>query len=362
MGAFSTLGYGKQGVYNDVSYFVPEKAPMTEAEREQAAESARNNLLNNILGGIGYVAGRVGDFAKGIWDGMFGDTLMNPNLTVFDPTKNTGKPPAGWVEGGDGKFYHPNSMEAAALLMGYSINDIKLTGSLDPIYPSHENATKEAAQSLGYSEKEIESLINGVRVVDMPEGVLGLMIMWVKEKLGVDPMTSNDPSLQTHYGKKSFYHNQEAEAGIAPEITKDKILNRIEDLLNLARKYESNTNGLRGSENRTIALELLGNVLHTIQDSFSDAHVVRDRSKGGFGEIVQFQIYTGQDHRLHGMADYYHSETFAFSASVIASYAVLDMYSSGKSVSDIVRYLDRRVYNLSTKATSSGVSDEYRKY
>ncbi|EQA34682.1 hypothetical protein LEP1GSC047_3427 [Leptospira inadai serovar Lyme str. 10] len=79
MGAFSTLGYGNSGVYNDVGYFVPEKAPMTEAEREQAAESARNNLLNNILGGIGYVAGRVGDFAKGIWDKLFGDSNNDPN-------------------------------------------------------------------------------------------------------------------------------------------------------------------------------------------------------------------------------------------------------------------------------------------
>ncbi|PNV71220.1 hypothetical protein, partial [Leptospira inadai] len=133
LGAFSTLGYGNSGVYNDVSYFVPEKAPLTEAEREQAAESARNNLLNNILGGIGYVAGRVGNaaldfgsyvtgiglgegesslwgdissgarrigngianFASGVWDGVTGFAK-----STWDKTKSFASGTWDWIKSG----------------------------------------------------------------------------------------------------------------------------------------------------------------------------------------------------------------------------------------------------------------------
>ncbi|WP_167883483.1 hypothetical protein, partial [Leptospira gomenensis] len=70
----------------------------------------------------------IGNKASSAWDGITGlfggkkpqqvvmmpamGTDYNESLTIFDPSKNEGAPPTGWVEGDDGKFYHPNSEEA----------------------------------------------------------------------------------------------------------------------------------------------------------------------------------------------------------------------------------------------------------
>ncbi|WP_238325492.1 HET-C-related protein [Leptospira inadai] len=169
LGAFSTLGYGNSGVYNDVSYFVPEKAPLTEAEREQAAESARNNLLNNILGGIGYVAGRVGDFAKGIWDRLFGEEdgdsdrgfkLISPNLAKDINGLKYYNVNGRWIQ--EGTF-------ADLITADLKPGDV---AAILEIFSKHLHGemTEEVLRSLGFSKKDIELVSNANKGQDYHQG------------------------------------------------------------------------------------------------------------------------------------------------------------------------------------------------
>ncbi|EMN44369.1 hypothetical protein LEP1GSC086_3642 [Leptospira weilii str. LNT 1234] len=319
--------------------------------------SANRNLLSDIFDGFGAAL-----------SGLNGENLSNGwneiKKALFggdgDATVKPGPRPGTYVDE-DGTVL-VRDPKTGNLTPEWLVPNLQNAGSLSPNYPSHENVTEHAARNAGFSEAEIKILNQGVRSVDMPDGYFGLGIMWIKEKLGINPMTSNDPSLRTHYGPESFYHNQEPEPGVAPQVTKEKILSRIEELITLAREYESNKSRLPTDESRKISVGLLGMALHTIQDSFSEAHVVRDRTQGGYGEIVQFQIYTGQDHHAHNMSDLYTPNTFAYSASVLASQAVLEMYTMGKSVSDIMKYVDNNFYKISDRSVSSGVADDYKIY
>ncbi|WP_373368593.1 hypothetical protein [Leptospira borgpetersenii] len=268
--------------------------------------AANRNLLSDIFDGLSGLVSGVGRGVKSAWDGMAGAVggLNGENLSNgWNAIKNAlfggddaltlkpGPRPGTYVDE-DGTVL-VRDPKTGNLAPEWLVPNLQNAGSLSPNYPSHENVTEHAGRNAGFSEAEIKILKQGVRSVDMPDGYLGLGIMWIKEKLGIDPMTSNDPSLRTHYGPESFYHNQEPEPGVAPQVTKEKILSRIEELITLAREYESNKSRLPIDESRKISVGLLGMALHTIQDSFSEAHVVRDRSQGGYGEIVQFQIYTG---------------------------------------------------------------------
>ncbi|WP_372509330.1 hypothetical protein [Leptospira borgpetersenii] len=337
--------------------------------------AANRNLLSDIFDGLSGLVSGVGRGVKSAWDGMAGAVggLNGENLSNgWNAIKNAlfggddaltlkpGPRPGTYVDE-DGTVL-VRDPKTGNLAPEWLVPNLQNAGSLSPNYPSHENVTEHAGRNAGFSEAEIKILKQGVRSVDMPDGYLGLGIMWIKEKLGIDPMTSNDPSLRTHYGPESFYHNQEPEPGVAPQVTKEKILSRIEELITLAREYESNKSRLPIDESRKISVGLLGMALHTIQDSFSEAHVVRDRSQGGYGEIVQFQIYTGQDHHAHSMSDVYTPNTFSYNASVLASQAVLEMYALGKSVSDIMKYVDNNFYKISDRAVSSGVADDYKIY
>ncbi|GIM23840.1 hypothetical protein KHM19_30230 [Leptospira borgpetersenii] len=62
------------------------------------------------------------------------------------------------------------------------------------------------------------------------------------------------------------------------------------------------------------------------------------------------------------MSDVYTPNTFSYNASVLASQAVLEMYALGKSVSDIMKYVDNNFYKISDRAVSSGVADDYKIY
>ncbi|WP_078130423.1 hypothetical protein, partial [Leptospira alexanderi] len=343
--------------------------------------AANRNLLDDILNGVGSLVSGIGAVGKSAWDGLSaavgginGENLSNGwnaiKKALFGGGNDGGDANVATVKPGPrpGTYVDEDGTvlvrdpKTGNLTPEWLVPNLQNAGSLSPNYPSHENVTEHAARNAGFSEAEIQILKQGVRSVDMPDGYFGLGIMWIKEKLGIDPMTSNDPSLRTHYGPESFYHNQEPEPGVAPQVTKEKILSRIEELITLAREYESNKSRLPTDESRKISVGLLGMALHTIQDSFSEAHVVRDRSQGGYGEIVQFQIYTGQDHHAHNMSDVYTPNTFAYSASVLASQAVLEMYTMGKSVSDIMKYVDNNFYKISDRSVSSGVADDYKIY
>ncbi|EMM74737.1 hypothetical protein LEP1GSC038_3395 [Leptospira weilii str. 2006001855] len=325
--------------------------------------SANRNLLKDIFNGFGAaLSGLNGENLANGWNGIK-NALFGGGNDGGDGNAATVKPgprPGTYVDE-DGTIL-VRDPKTGNLTPEWLVPNLQNAGSLSPNYPSHENVTEHAARNAGFSEAEIKILNQGVRSVDMPDGYFGLGIMWIKEKLGINPMTSNDPSLRTHYGPESFYHNQEPEPGVAPQVTKEKILSRIEELITLAREYESNKSRLPTDESRKISVGLLGMALHTIQDSFSEAHVVRDRTQGGYGEIVQFQIYTGQDHHAHNMSDLYTPNTFAYSASVLASQAVLEMYTMGKSVSDIMKYVDNNFYKISKDPKVSGVADDYKIY
>ncbi|PNV76087.1 M23 family peptidase [Leptospira inadai serovar Lyme] len=186
---------------------------MSEAEREKAAESARNNLLNNILGGIGYVAGRVGDFAKGIWDGMFGEEdgefLAHGSDIAFD-----GKIVSGWLEGIQSKTL--SAQDKAAFWEEWK------TQSRD-----QTDATISILKSLGYDVSELENKVKALRAAK--DGVPG------------------------GYDKDGFmYTNQEGAAIQVVGSREKSFLERVSSFFGfIANGINSAWNGLFGSSSLT---------------------------------------------------------------------------------------------------------------
>ncbi|WP_246057371.1 hypothetical protein [Leptospira gomenensis] len=152
----TALTWSEQNGFNgSASYNFLSKEQMAK-EAAKGAQKNQGNLFLNIMDGLGYnLGGRegeptlldnitgafsgawntvkgagnwIGNKASSAWDGITGlfggkkpqqvvmmpamGTDYNESLTIFDPSKNEGAPPTGWVEGDDGKFYHPNSEEA----------------------------------------------------------------------------------------------------------------------------------------------------------------------------------------------------------------------------------------------------------
>lgn len=96
---------------------------------------------------------------------------------------------------------------------------------------------------------------------------------------------------QSHFGKNVWHHAMTDNSLSAAEFT-DKLLDRLTGRVKLYRK-------LIQDEDVEAASFALGEAIHTLQDSYSASHVVRDSD----GRIHQYQDWLVQSPGLHGVAD-----------------------------------------------------------
>lgn len=227
----------------------------------------------------------------------------------------------------------------------------------------HESITKQAAKNADLTP--YGNLVDGVKWPDAPdEDENKKPNLASYAKLFPVVGTINTPGTITHdshHGKYQIWHS------MAPDDrqysngeVKDLI---IDQAIKWYEKAQSTGDNLH-----------LGKVLHMVQDSYSNSHVIRDEN----GNVKNFQSYNEQDGHAHGLEDKPQIKTVTESNGIErqvmddwqkvpgamqaleASTQILKLYKSGANLKDLATYLRDRVYqfeNEHTKDTPAGGTD-----
>lgn len=264
---------------------------------------------------------------------------------------------------------------------------------------------RESAEGHNIEPKKIDEtaqqFIRGVVWPDDPKGYLfkepkgttqySTAYMWGKE---YDAKKKDDPAAliaRSHYGDLQFFHGMATREAEAPAETKRKILewgrflsdvaagrisgDRRLDQMELTKKlFPANQKytvkqllGYAGATDVEVRQRAAGTLMHLIQDSFAAGHVQR---KDGSGMVEEFHDYTQQMESLHSERDAWAEgktlgerirATPGAEPALKHSVQVLLMLDSGASTDDVVDYLDRKVFELSSKATPAGAGKEFAK-
>jgi hypothetical protein len=150
--------------------------------------------------------------------------------------------------------------------------------------------------------------------------------MFARYKSGWGGIDENSLPYRSHFGDLQIWHSMSPSSDLTNSDVREKIVGQMLDWYQQAQ----------GETDRAVQLFYMGKMLHTVQDSYSESHVVREN-----GEIVQFQNYADQDGGQHGQADKISSE-----ASLKASAAVLQLFKSGASANEVERYLRNEVFRI----------------
>jgi len=162
---------------------------------------------------------------------------------------------------------------------------------------THQGITFEAYNKSEFQPKSEDfkrGLIKGVKSIDAPAGEVAALYKLIIEPKVLpyqfytdkdlrETTSPGDPTLESHYGNP-HWHSMSAKNETADE-TKQAISNQLSEW------YDSALSAKSPKEQG----DYMGKILHTLQDSWSPAHVDRDLS----GSILGFQNYDRQDPDAH---------------------------------------------------------------
>jgi hypothetical protein len=166
----------------------------------------------------------------------------------------------------------------------------------------------------------------------------------------------------SHYGKLQYLHSMSRGGADAATLA-----TRIKG--ELLSGFDAATKAIQGRD-YTEAGFLLGAMLHTIQDSYSRSHVVRE--VGGDERIMHFQDYSAQSPTSHATADApsYKLPSKPTDADIIRSVAGADraLVASKSTISNLLNN-DRKqmenllntIYATTPDASAKGTDDRYKK-
>ncbi|MCD8415943.1 DUF4280 domain-containing protein [Tenacibaculum dicentrarchi] len=173
----------------------------------------------------------------------------------------------------------------------------------------HEYITAEAAARAGifYGER----LDEGCAWPDVPYGDQDSIetcyfdMLWMMYK-GNDA-DKNSLVYRSHNGDLQFWHSMAPPGDYTNQQIVDKIVVQAKKWYNKAQGLEKEYMKLSQQDWLSRLLEVkhvmglfhIGKILHMIQDSYSESHILRNSKK----EIIQIQSYTSQDSHKHGTAD-----------------------------------------------------------
>jgi RHS repeat-associated protein len=198
----------------------------------------------------------------------------------------------------------------------------------------HEAIARAAAGDAGV--KYTKQLDQGVAWPDVPMGYAGT---W--RNLHTPGTLAN----RSHYGDLQFWHSMAS----GSEKSNGEVLDKI---VKQAREWWSDAS--KGSD-----LDM-GKLLHTVQDSFSDSHVARDKS----GAILFFENYGEQDADKHGTADKGSDwKTIPGAQEAYkASSQLLKMRKENADFGEVEKYLRGTVYRFAPGAADKPVGGSLQQY
>ena len=158
----------------------------------------------------------------------------------------------------------------------------------------HENITKQAAKKAGV--KYDYRLDEGCAWPDVPCGDENSVetcyyATWRNEN------EEGTMAYRSHHGDLQFWHSMAPEGEFTNQEVVDKIVEQ-------AKKWYTKAISVKkanpdAKEKNYHGLFHIGKILHMVQDSFSDAHIIRD----DYGGIKNIQSYNNQDAHKHGTSD-----------------------------------------------------------
>jgi RHS repeat-associated protein len=214
-----------------------------------------------------------------------------------------------------------------------------------------EESFKPVLKRKSYS-KLLDGMKEGVEWVDLPGSFWSARDVFNPNQTLKKNPNKNSIWYKTHYGEYQFWHSMQNNEKTADELTQ-KIKAQILTYFNNGRKlYDECKFKEAGVE--------IGKGLHTIQDSFSKAHVVRDPFTG---EITQFENYSAQDPHLHEKADEDTpgNERQITIATMISHRFLTIIFAEKYDASKVQILLDATFRIKSTGATMGGTAPEYKK-
>jgi YD repeat-containing protein len=228
-------------------------------------------------------------------------------------------------------------------------------GILVPVYKFDEHKSLAAVaagevftgdQSL--TKRELEALRDGSIWPDMPNAdptsikpdwrpFLG---MFARKEIGlsIDGYT-NTLVYRSHFGDLQYWHSMSPSSSMTNMEVRERIIGQMLEW------YQHASN----AEDRTVGLFHIGKILHTVHDSYSPSHTVRNAD----GEVQQFQDYRLQDGDLHGQPDKVPEsdrsgryENYYYARAREASVKVLGLYNQGASPDQFERMLRTEIFRL----------------
>ena len=151
---------------------------------------------------------------------------------------------------------------------------------------------------------------------------------------------------RSHEGDLSWWHGMARKDKDDPEEIRQLILDRV-----AMAAEQAQSSLLCYSQGFT-----LGEVLHTVQDTYARSHTYRDG-----GGIKQFQYYRAQDGQKHATGDTADNAA-QYAEAVKATRTLLEMILCDKASDEDVRNkLKNEILPLSSGATAGGTLPEYEK-
>jgi hypothetical protein len=159
----------------------------------------------------------------------------------------------------------------------------------------------------------------------------------------------NTPAFKSHYGRNQIWHAMSPGDHMSNAQVVKAIIEQIEKWWGWALADAIETRGVPIPVSlRPQGLFHVGKVLHTVQDSFSEAHVIRDEVTS---EIITFQDYTKQDEGAHAEKDKdvaskaLHDIPGA-TVSIVHSAEVLKLFKAKRGFVVLREYLLANVFKL----------------
>jgi RHS repeat-associated protein len=222
----------------------------------------------------------------------------------------------------------------------------------------HEQITEDAFRGLKCAcidkKKVLKGLKTGSKEPDIPDGLVwtGLFFLDVESGFFSDDYIKdyygNWLSYRSHYGDLQWWHAMHSNEKTALEI-QEKIIALV---LGSATKFSS-----LAKTDPEQAGNALGFALHTIEDSYSKAHTVRNAD----WSISQFQNYGQQDSHKHGGADKEKGSP-EYQKAVDAVRGLLNLIICDKANEAAIRqYLAGNVLSLNGNASVGGSTQKYQK-
>jgi len=149
---------------------------------------------------------------------------------------------------------------------------------------------------------------------------------------------------RSHEGDLSWWHGMARKDSDNPKEIQQLIIDRVVDAADRAQSSMlCNSQGF-----------ILGEVLHTVQDTYARSHTYRDG-----GAIKQFQYYRAQDGKKHATGDTA-DNVLQYDEAVKASRTLLDMILCDKASSEDVRKkLINGILQLAPSPIAGGTLPEY---